>query len=332
VATELLPRRLEKYAHSQPLGKPYFLVIEELPAILAQIKEAPGYLARILREGRKVGIYMITVAQDFLVSTIAPGGGGAVRDCYRTAYYVGGDSTTAKILLDQPVRELAQVESELGQGTVLLRSSRVPQVKQAQRVRVPYVDNQALYQLLGPSTYVSTIRPGWDRADDALFDQGRSAQARTLPPQEPPVSRPPVPPSRGTAGPRPVPGRLQQIAQVYEPGMSLTWLAGQVGVSEEKVYTLLREAKARGLLKAREKLHGPPSIEVSVSLPASYQKQGQPLPTLEDVVAAFPESRPSKRDIQKHFGITDHQAYKLYQQLQKSVGRLGGWHDQAESK
>jgi hypothetical protein len=148
VANELLPKRLEKYAHSQPLGKPYFIVLDELPAIVRHIPEVPDYLADILREGRKVGIYLITAAQDFLVKTIAPQGGGAIRECYRTAFYVGGDATTAKTLLDMPANQIP--ESELGKGVVMLRNAKI---KQAQMVRVPYVDNQSLYRLLGPSTY-----------------------------------------------------------------------------------------------------------------------------------------------------------------------------------
>ena len=148
VANELLPKRLEKYAHSQPLGKPYFIVLDELPAIVRHIPEVPDYLADILREGRKVGIYLITAAQDFLVKTIAPQGGGAIRECYRTAFYVGGDATTAKTLLDMPANQIP--ESDLGKGVVMLRNAKI---KQAQMVRVPYVDNQALYKLLGPSTY-----------------------------------------------------------------------------------------------------------------------------------------------------------------------------------
>ena len=267
VAMELLPKRLEKYAHSQSLGKPYFLAVEELPAIVAEIKEAPEYLARILREGRKVGIFLVTVATDFLVSTIAPGsGGGAVRDCYRTAYYVGGDGTTAKVLLDQSLAALAKVEGELGQGMALLRSSRVPLVRQACLVRVPYVDNRALYRLLGPSRYT----PSLEHASAFLSPQATPSREPALEAVQP-IRRPPIapiaapfPPSPltqtdgtgpGTAGPRPVPVRLQQLVQVYEPGMSLTWLAGQLGVSEEKAYAWLREAKARGLLK--EKTHQP---------------------------------------------------------------------------
>lgn len=148
IAEDLLPKRLKKYAQSQPLGKPYFLIIDEYPAIVAHIKKAPDYLAAILREGRKVGIYLITASQDFLVSTVSPGGGGAIRDCYRTAMYVGGDPTTAKTLLDMPPREIP--ETKLGEGTIMLRCKAT---KQAVLARVPYVDNAALYSLLGPSTF-----------------------------------------------------------------------------------------------------------------------------------------------------------------------------------
>lgn len=50
IAEDILPKRLERYAHSQPVGKPYFIAIDELPAIVAEIKAAPSYLAKILRE------------------------------------------------------------------------------------------------------------------------------------------------------------------------------------------------------------------------------------------------------------------------------------------
>src|SRR5579859_1179833 len=150
VADKHLPRRLEKYAHSLPLGKPLFLVLDEIPAIIAHVKDAPDYLAFILREGRKVGIFVISASQDFLVKTIAPQGGGAVRDCYRTAIYVGGDPTTARTLLD--IKGSVD-DGGLGKGVVMLRGG---QAKNAQLARVPYVDNQALYDLLGPSTFVES--------------------------------------------------------------------------------------------------------------------------------------------------------------------------------
>lgn len=150
-ATVILPKRLDAYAESRPIGKPYFLVLDELPAIMAHIKDAPEYLAAILREGRKVGIFVICASQDFLVKTLKLDG-GAMRDCYRTAFYVGGDSTTARVLLDLTG---AIDESELGQGVVKLRCK---QTKQAVTARVPYVDNNSLYRLLGPSTYKASTR------------------------------------------------------------------------------------------------------------------------------------------------------------------------------
>lgn len=150
VAEVLLPERLEKYAHSQPVGKPYFIALDELPAIVAHIKEAPDYLAYILREGAKVGIFLIVASHDFLVKTISPNGaGGAVRECYRTAFYAGGDATTAKILLDMPANQLP--EADLGTGTIMLRNWQV--CKKAALASAPLLDNRALYTLLGASTY-----------------------------------------------------------------------------------------------------------------------------------------------------------------------------------
>lgn len=149
-ATELLPKRLEQFARSQPLGKPYFIALDELPAIIDAIPDVPKYMAKILREGAKVGIFLIVASHDFLVKTISPNGaGGAVRECYRTAFYAGGDATTAKILLDMPANKLP--EDELGRGTIMLRNWQT--CKKAALASAPLLDNRALYTLLGASTY-----------------------------------------------------------------------------------------------------------------------------------------------------------------------------------
>ncbi len=153
VAQEMLPNRLERYAHSLPVGSPFYIVLDELPAIVKHVPEAPGYMADLLREGRKVGLFLVTAAQDFLVRTVMKEEGGAVRDCFRTAVYVGGDPTTARTLLD--VKGTVD-DGGLGKGVVMLRAENV---KQASLARVPYVDNAALYQLLGPSTYEPVGRP-----------------------------------------------------------------------------------------------------------------------------------------------------------------------------
>lgn len=61
-----------------------------------------------------------------------------------------------------------------------------------------------------------------------------------------------------------------------------------------------------------------------LNLPDYQRKPEQRIPTLQEVIDAFPNQLPSKRDISKRFDITDHQAYKLYQQLERLVGRSGG--------
>lgn len=141
-----LRRRLDRFAASQSWGVPLFIVVDELPSITKHIPDAMGWMADILREGRKVDLFLVTAAQDMLCKTLG-NSGGAIRDCFRTAIYVGGDATTARVLLD--VKGTVD-DGGLGKGVVMLRSS---QCKQAALARVPYVDNEALYHLLGPSTF-----------------------------------------------------------------------------------------------------------------------------------------------------------------------------------
>jgi hypothetical protein len=183
MAETLLPRRIERCAQGGRVGKPYFIVLDELPAIVAEIKEAPGYLAKILREGRKYGIFLIVAGQDFLAKTVASDGEGAIRKCYRTAFYVGGDSTTARMLLNLPLAKIP--ENALGKGTVMLRCA---STREAVLAQVPYVDNAALYRLLGPSTYTppsAVLHTGnRERQDEEELALPRSSGAETPSPSE----------------------------------------------------------------------------------------------------------------------------------------------------
>jgi Helicase HerA, central domain len=140
LATDELPRRLERRRNGEHPGTPYFLAMDELPAIVKHVPEAPEYMGDLLREGRKVGLYLVSAAQDWLVKTV--GGSGAVRDCFRTAFYVGGDATSARVLLDVKGRV---DDGGLGKGIVMMRSSATPQ---AALSRIPYASNDALYNLL----------------------------------------------------------------------------------------------------------------------------------------------------------------------------------------
>jgi energy-coupling factor transporter ATP-binding protein EcfA2 len=142
-AVDELARRLELRHAGQPFGPPLFVAYDELPVIVDSVKEAPDQISKLLREGRKVGIYTVGASQEFLVKTI--GGSSAVRDCYRTAFYVGGDLRSASALLDMPQRQIA--EGELHTGLAYLRSQATAP---AQLARIPYASNEGITALLGP--------------------------------------------------------------------------------------------------------------------------------------------------------------------------------------
>lgn len=231
----LLRKRLDRYAHSLPLGKPYFIVLDELPSIIKHVPDAPGYLSELLREGRKVGIYLISASQDFLVKTIDPNGsGGAVRDCYRTAFYVGGDATTGKVMLDMAPKDIP--ESDLGKGAVMLRCAMASAVKKAKRAQVPYVDNDALYWLLGPSTYAPAQSA--EMVEEPLPQPGRAPQQYAQPVPETP--RPRMEPLQANPARRAgvVPAEIEQAIRFYVPGMSYRDLGHQLGYSDAEARAL----------------------------------------------------------------------------------------------
>jgi hypothetical protein len=266
-AETLLPRRLDKYANSQPTGKPYFIVMDELPSIIKRIPKAVGWLGELLREGRKVGIFLISASQDFLVKTVAPdGSGGAVRDCYRTAYYVGGDATTAKTLLDMAARDIP--EDQLGQGHVMLRCARSPEAKKALEARVPYGDNAALYRLLGPSTYKptrgETQTPSVELAPAPVIAQREAAVPEQVVQaasggrsQTREVSRQ----SEGAASLRHpasgLPRILRAAYDAYVPGMSYRELGAELGYTDREAREIFLELRRRGLLHVQTEAFEP---------------------------------------------------------------------------
>ena len=134
--------------------RPYFIVLDEWPSIAKKIKGSPEYLATLLREGRKYGVFVFVASQDFQVKTIGMEG-GSVRKCLLTTFYTGGDITTAKELLDKPIRDIP--ETRLGKGVVMLKC--VGTDNEPVLVRVPFVDNESVYTLLGPSTFHKATEP-----------------------------------------------------------------------------------------------------------------------------------------------------------------------------
>lgn len=149
-ATVVLDARKERRYNSQHVGEHTFIFIDEYPAIINRVPDVQKDVAILLREGGKYNLHLVMASQDFQVKTVSPAAGGAIRENYSTAFYVGGDSTTANVLLDYKIP--AAQEPLLGKGTVYVRE---PVTKQAMLARTPLMDNNAVYMLLGASTYTA---------------------------------------------------------------------------------------------------------------------------------------------------------------------------------
>jgi hypothetical protein len=145
-ATTFLEKRRELRAQTKPVGKHTFIFIDEYPAIIAEKPKVQGYVAKLLREGGKYNIHLVVASQDFQVKTVSPQAGGAIREHYNVCLYVGGDPTTAKVLLNTVID--GSEESQLGKGSIYLRC---PTCKDAAPGHTPWMDNTAVYELAGVS-------------------------------------------------------------------------------------------------------------------------------------------------------------------------------------
>jgi hypothetical protein len=141
-----LDRRLARWHAGADPGPARFYAIEELPLLAAYDKEFMPKLGRLLREGRKLGLYVIMASQDLLISTL--GGSSGLRAQFQTLYYGGGDDTTRKVMVGYRTPEPP------GRGVVYLRSavSQEPQL-----VRVPLVTNADIAALLPTSGAASQM-------------------------------------------------------------------------------------------------------------------------------------------------------------------------------
>ena len=218
LAFEMVGDRLEIYGNSEePLGAPQFLVVNELPAVIDEVPRAAHYLKRILREGAKVGVFLVNASQDFQVATTFKEIGGGIRKCYRTAYDVGADNAT------QDALGLLK-EKGLGKGRSSIRCD-----DYTSPLFVPYVDNEALYVLLGPSTYVPSQRQGVESQDTSLRPPSLSGE-------------------KGVQVPA-VPGVEEYVAAWYcTPQPSAQRLARKLDISYQDSERLCRMAQARHLI------------------------------------------------------------------------------------
>lgn len=129
----------------RPSGRGQVLYVDELPAIIDQVAGAGAALATILRRGRAVGVYLVSLSQDLATKTLGNKHAGAVRENFRTAVYSGGDPHSAALLLDTPRRELSGYEGDLGRGVALVKAHG----RGVALARVPFASNRGVAGLLG---------------------------------------------------------------------------------------------------------------------------------------------------------------------------------------
>ncbi len=163
-ATKILPKRMALRTQSKPLGKPIFLMIDEYPSIIARCPNVEKHIGALLREGAKYRIFLCIASHDFLVQTAFPSMGSGLRDCLKTIFHVGGNIRTARELLDIEKIDRDE-EASLGKGLVYLKCETH---KKAQLANTAWMDDEAIHQLVGPSTYESDDLEIDDGSDDDL--------------------------------------------------------------------------------------------------------------------------------------------------------------------
>jgi hypothetical protein len=167
-----LEQRLERRQAGQRPGPALTLYLDELPVIVQEVPGATDMLAKLLRQGRALGLYVMGASQDFLTKTL--GNGSGIREAYRTAYYAGGDLVGARSLLD--LRQSDIDESQLGQGVCYLRSAAT---SPAQLCRVPLASNEGIARLLGAPAQARAV--GGSDSDTGAGPSGATTGAAATP-------------------------------------------------------------------------------------------------------------------------------------------------------
>jgi hypothetical protein len=226
---EEMTRRYARREQGQRPGKPVVAYVDELPSIVANVKGAMDTLGAILREGRKVGVYLVSASQDLLTSTLKTG--GEIRENLRSCYYSGGAGSSVAPLLDMPRRDIGKYEAELGRGVVLLRCA---STTEAQIARVPFASNGAVKALLGdgsgdmlemPAAGTGDTHPGRGDTDAVPDGAGAGTEAGT-----------------GTDD--------TLIAALVARGLSANEIARIIGGTRGVVLAKVREAKAAAAVGA----------------------------------------------------------------------------------
>jgi hypothetical protein len=144
-----LKRRMRLYNQGQHTYTVFFLFLEELLYLVGRYKHLGPLLAPLLSVGRSLGIKVFTAAQNFQVQNIKLNSG--MRENFESAWYLGGDETSAAALLDMSVRDLRLMQDEyqaqLGRGLSVFRNNKV--AYKARLLRSGLADDDFVYWLLG---------------------------------------------------------------------------------------------------------------------------------------------------------------------------------------
>jgi hypothetical protein len=141
-----LASRLDGYRTDGRAYPLQLVIVDELPTIAAEQPKAIEVLADVLRQGRKLNLFVAASTQSLLVKAV--GGDTTLREALRTAVYFGGDMHSAKSVLDVNHATLKECEPRLGRGVAMVRFGS----HAAQLCRVPLADNAAIEALLRHST------------------------------------------------------------------------------------------------------------------------------------------------------------------------------------
>ncbi len=155
---ELLRRRA-MYGAGDHSYSVFFLFLEELYYLMSMYKDLGGPISRLLSVGRSLGIKIFCVAQNFQVQNLKINSG--MRECFESAWYLGGDEKSAASVLDMSMSALDQYQAEnnieLGDGVTVFRNNKV--MYKAGLLRGGMSSNEFVYYMLGRADGF-TLPPG----------------------------------------------------------------------------------------------------------------------------------------------------------------------------
>ena len=284
--------RREREQLTPKRGTDLFLVLGEWPVIVEECPDAVKIIGRLLRQARQYGIHVIAEFQDALIETIK--GNSGTRANYGTAYFFGGDTTTAKTLLSLPDGVKIDNTGLGDKGAVYLKSFS----SQAVPGRVPFFSNKALYMLLGcigePVTDELVDEDEFYEDEDDDFEDEEDEG-------------------------------LSEQEQLYEDALK-AWGRGVRSVSGmqealrldfDETQELLEEMSSLGLITWQQERQVPPAKLVPILPEKGRLAEEVPI---EAAVVVYNSGSTSRYQLAKAFGLSENQGRKLKEIIESMAG------------